>query len=87
MAGGEPLRWRCWAGDYVVFSPLSGHTHLLDILTGQVLTVIMAESPSVAELRSQTSTFLEVENDERLAKTIDGILSRLEEAGLVESAG
>ena len=87
MAGGEPLRWRCWAGDYVVFSPLSGHTHVLDILTGQVLTVIISESPSVAELRTQISTFLEVENDERLAKTIDGILSRLDDAGLVEPAG
>ncbi len=87
MAGSEPLRWRCWAGEYVVFSPLSGHTHLLDILTGQVLTLIMSESPSVAELRSQISIFLEVENDERLAKTIDGILSRLDDAGLVEPAG
>ena len=87
MAGSEPLRWRCWAGDHVVFSPLSGQTHQLDILTGEVLTVIKSESPSVAELRSQMSIFLEVENDERLAKTIDSILSHLEEAGLVEPAG
>ena len=84
VARSGPVRWRCWAGDYVVFNPLSGQTHLLDIVTGHVLKFIMCESSSVGELRSEISTFLEVEDDDHLATTISEILIRLDEAELIE---
>ena len=38
----EGLRWRCWDGDFVVFNPLSGYTHLLDVVTGQILTLLIS---------------------------------------------
>ncbi len=84
IAGGERLQWRYWDGDYVVFNPLSGQTHLLDIVTGKVLMLIMSGSSSATEFRSEISTFLEVDDDNRLSKSISDILSRLEEAGLIE---
>ena len=68
----------------MVFNPLSGQTHLLDIVTGHVLKFIMSESSSVGELRSEISTFLEVEDDDHLATTISEILIRLDEADLIE---
>ena len=86
VAGTQPLRWRCWAGDYVVFNPLSGQTHFLDILAGQMLKLIMSGRPSIGELRSEAARFLEVEQDDRLADTVDELLRRLETVGLIEPA-
>ena len=87
IAGSKPLRWRSWGGDYVAFNPLSGQTHSLDIVTGQVLKIIMSGPSSFDDLRLKISIFLEVNNDNRLAQTISEILSRSEEAGLIEPAG
>ena len=84
VVGDEPLRWRFWDGDYVYFSPFSGQTHFLDIVTGDVLRVIIDGPPDVAELRSMIADFLDVKNDERVAEATDDILSRLENAGLIE---
>jgi PqqD family protein of HPr-rel-A system len=84
VAGNEPLKWRCWAGDYVVFSPLSGQTHFLDIFAGQMLKLIMSCAPSISELRSEAARFLEVEPDDRLTQTVEELLRRLEEVGLIE---
>lgn len=81
---GETLKWRCWAGDYVVFNPMSGHTHFLDIVSGHVLTRLMAGGCPVSAIRSSVSRFLEVPDDDKLAATVDDILRRLEDAGLVE---
>jgi PqqD family protein of HPr-rel-A system len=81
---GERLRWRCWGGDYVVFNPSSGQTHLLDVVTGRILTELTAGSRNLLEMRSDVARFLEVADDERLGSTITDILIRLEEAGLIE---
>jgi PqqD family protein of HPr-rel-A system len=81
---GETLKWRCWGGAYVVFNPLSGHTHFLDIVTGQILTLLIVGSRPVSVIRSSVSRFLEVPDNDELAGTVDDILMRLEDAGLVE---
>jgi PqqD family protein of HPr-rel-A system len=81
---GETLKWRCWEGDYVVFNPLSGHTHFLDIVAGQILTLLMAGNCTASAVRSSVSRFLEVPDDDKLAVTANDILMRLEDAGLVE---
>jgi PqqD family protein of HPr-rel-A system len=80
----EGLRWRCWDGDFVVFNPLSGYTHLLDVVTGQTLSLLISGHSTVAAVRSGVSAFLEVPDDDKLAKAVDDILIRLEDTGLVE---
>jgi PqqD family protein of HPr-rel-A system len=80
----EGVRWRCWDGDFVVFNPLSGYTHVVDIVTGQILTLLTSGRTTVAAVRSDVSAFLEVPDDDKLADTVHGILLRLEDAGLVE---
>jgi PqqD family protein of HPr-rel-A system len=82
---GETLKWRCWGGDYVVFNPLSGHTHFLDIVAGRILTLLIAGSCPASAVCSSVSSFLEVPDDQKLAATVADILRRLEDAGLVES--
>ena len=56
----EPFPLRCWEGDYVVYNSLSGDTHLLDIVSGHVLTRILESPTRASELRSRVAAFLEV---------------------------
>ena len=84
IAAGSPISLRCWDGDYVVFNPLSGCTHSLDIVTGEVLKIIITGPSSVENLCDQIATFLNVNNDAHLTSTVNDTLARLEEIGLIE---
>ena len=82
--GPEPLEWRCWDGDYVVYSPFSGTTQALDILTGEVLKAIMSGQANRADIHAAIAAFLDVDDDAQLAATLRDVLARLEDAGLIE---
>ena len=84
IAPEQNISLRYWDGDSVVFSPLSGQTHILDIASGRVLKRITDQPATVEDIRSELAVFLEVENDAELAKAVEKILSRLEDAGLIE---
>ena len=81
-----PLPLRVWEGEAVVYNPLSGDTHFLDVLTGELLRVIMAGPATVATLRQAAATFLEVTDDERLGGHVGQALAALDELGLIEPA-
>ena len=80
----QPLPMRCWDGDYVVYNPLSGNTHVLDIVVGEVLKTIMAGATNDARLCQHIARFLDVPNDERVSGNLLGILAALDELGLIE---
>lgn len=75
---------RCWGGDYVFFHPLSGDTHILDIVAGEVLTTLLAAPARESALRERIAGLLEVPADERVAQHLRGILGQLDELGLIE---
>lgn len=79
-----PLPHRRWDGDYVVFNPASGSTHILDIVSGEVLASLFAGACETKQLRARIAEFLDVPDDESLAANIDRVLDVLEELGLVE---
>ena len=56
----------------------------LDAVADHVLKFILFESSSVGEIRSEISTFLEAEDDDRLATTICEILIRPDGADQIE---
>lgn len=86
LALGAPLPLRYWDGDYVVYNPLSGHTHVLDIVTGHVLTTIMKAHACGVDLCRQVAEFLEVPNDDAVAEHVARILDVLDGLGLIEPA-
>lgn len=86
VTGGGQLQWRFWQGDYVVFNPLSGNTHLLDIVAGKVLMAVLADQVATDVLSEQISTFLEVEPDAKLLAHVTSVLEKLDELGLIEPA-
>lgn len=81
----RPLPVRYWDGDYVVYNPLSGNTHVLDVLVGEVLKTIIAGSTGERALRAHMASFLEVPDDERVRENLDAILSALDGLGLIEA--
>ena len=84
VSSGNDIAIRYWDGDFVVFNSLSGETHLLDIVSGKVLSRIMEGPASPFEIQSEIADFLDVENQQDLTNAIEEILNRLEDAGLVE---
>jgi len=82
IAGTLPLKY--WNGDYVVYNPLTGSTHVLDIVAGEVLKVIMAAPATSRELCRHVAEFLEISNDLRTADNVDAVLAALDELGLIE---
>ena len=78
------LPLRDWDGDYVVYNPLTGSTHVLDIVTGEVLKAIMAAPATTGELCRHVADFLEIPNDVRTAENVDAVLAALDELGLIE---
>lgn len=74
----------CWEGDYVVYNPLSGNTHFLDIMSGEVLKAILGGCDTLSQLCSHMAEFLDVANDARTEESVREILSALDELGLIE---
>ena len=79
-----PLPMRCWDGDYVVYNPLSGNTHVLDVIAGEVLGAIMPGAIDDRQLRAHVADFLDVPNDESVAGNLEAILTVLDDLGLIE---
>jgi len=83
---GPPLPLRTWDGEVVVYNPLSGDTHLLDVLTSELLRVIIAGPATVAALREAAATLLDVPDDDSLGQHVGQALAALDESGLIEPA-
>jgi PqqD family protein of HPr-rel-A system len=81
-----PLLLHCWDGDYVVYNPLSGNTHILDVVSGEVLQSVVAGHGSRSELCRRTAAFLQVPDDARVAEHVQEILDALDELALIEPA-
>lgn len=86
ICGDADLAWRQWDGDYVVFDPASGNTHLLDIASGEVLMTLLDGPASAERIAARVADLLEVGQDEPLGAAVAGILESLDELGLIEPA-
>lgn len=83
---GPGVKMQRFDGDAVVFNPLSGHTHFVDVVGAELLAALIEHDCSVAALCARAAELLEVEIDERLFEHLRGILSTLDRLSLVEPA-
>ena len=74
----------CWDGDYVVFAPLSGDTHILDITGGEVLQALLTGPETAETIQRKIAALLDLPADATLAAQVDGMLENLDELGLIE---
>ena len=80
------LAWRRWEGELVVFNPLSGATHVLDVASAEVLHALMAGPTGRDDLAGRLATLLEVEAGAEARAATDKILEDLDRLGLAEPA-
>lgn len=85
--GEEPLRFRSWDGDYIVYSPLSGQTHRLDITAGYLIELLIDGPKNTEILYKNLSQYLEEQNNDVFSNSIDMVLENLDELGLIENVG
>lgn len=83
-AGGATLDIRCFEGEFVVYNPLSGHTHYLDVVSGQVLRLVASGVSDAGAIGARIAAFLGVDADDRVAALVDQTLMKLEEVKLIE---
>ena len=84
VASQESLRLRCWDGDYVVYNPLSGQTHFLELLTGQILELVISETPTTDQIYSFVASFLDLNSEELVIEAIDNHLYLMNRVVLIE---
>ncbi len=75
----------CWDGDYVAYNPLSGNTHFLDIVSGEILVALRAGPATAAALSAHLAAFLDVPNDAQMLDNALHVLDVLDQLGLVET--
>lgn len=81
----EPVL-RDWDGECVVYNPLSGSTHILDIIAGVIFRRVVAGESSQRALSRHVAEFLDVPDDPGTAAKVASILLTLDELGLIEPA-
>ncbi len=83
--GDEPLRLRCWDGDYVVYNPFSGHTHQLDIAAGRLVELLIDGPKDSETLYRELSQYLDAQDEDIFRSSVDSVLEVLSELGLIEN--
>lgn len=73
-----------WDGEYVVYAELSGDTHILDVVGGEVLMMLQSGAVETQSIHRRVADLLELPADEMLAARVDSILDRFDRAGLIE---
>jgi PqqD family protein of HPr-rel-A system len=84
IAAALPIPRRNWEGDWVVYNPLSGDTHILDVVAGDVLSVVVESPTGARAICRHIADFLDVPDDENTRANVAEILHRLDELGLIE---
>jgi len=82
---GGQLEWRSWGDDeYLVFDAASGDTHLVNLVTAELLRLLEASALDEQELCVMLAESIQVEDDARLRSSIADLLGYLDRVGLVE---
>ena len=79
------LEWRSWGNQGVVFHVESGDTHLLDLVASEGLRCLQTESLDRSQLCRKLAERLDIEADNQLAHYVDSLITRFDEAGLLET--
>ena len=84
MSGKEPLSWRWWQGNAVVFHPLSGDTQVLDVASAEVVRFMGQSGAQRVDILHRLSVFLELDETEELDRAVTQILGKLDDLGIIE---
>ena len=80
------LAWRQWDGELVVYNPVSGATHVLDIASSEVLRGLIEAPAGRDGLAGRLAALLDVDLNAETLSATDKILEDLDRLGLAEPA-
>jgi PqqD family protein of HPr-rel-A system len=78
------LLWKIWDDEFIVYHPVSGDTHLLDHVSGEILKIIESMPATRPDLASHISIKYGMSLDEKLNEYIGELLVKLRELHLIE---
>ena len=81
--GGIGFLEKNWGDDYLVWSELTGQTHLLDLLSATVLRLLQQAPTAANELAERVAQTLKLDND-NLLTMVEQTLAEFERLGLAE---
>ena len=67
-----------------MYNPLSGHTHSLDVVSGQVLSLVATGVSDPRAICARIAAFLAVDTDDQFVALIGQTLEKLEQVKLIE---
>lgn len=81
---GADLLWRRFQDDFIVYNTGSGNTHLLDLLSGEILQIIETRQPTTTYLRTHIDDARRSQHEGANDAYLDELLERFQRLGLVE---
>ena len=73
-----------WDDDYVIYDELSGDTHLLDGVSGELICALSEKAMSRAALLKHLNELFETPSDLEMENYLDGFIARFQQLGLVD---
>ncbi len=84
MPESRGLLWREWNGDFVVFNPASGDTHLRNTSAGGILRLLEESPATVSDLSHVIARHSDESPGAELENRVMALLTELDELGLIE---
>lgn len=84
ISSGQPLRWRHWDDQWLVYHPASGDTHVLDEASAQAVRRLEASPLDADALAAAVAEAMGVEASDEVRGYIAKLLPQLDVLGLIE---
>lgn len=78
------LLWEHWDGDYLVFNPFSGQTHILNSMAAEALKNLEGQALTTVELAERLSELFAIASNQDLQQHVERLLNEFDELGLTE---
>jgi PqqD family protein of HPr-rel-A system len=83
VSDANPLVWRVWDNQFLVYNTASGQTHHLNFLAGEALRSLEAKAADGRELVRRLADEFEISEDSPPLQMIDRLIRELDELGLI----
>ena len=73
-----------WDDDYVIYDQLSGDTHLLDSVSGELIRALSEGAMSRTELLKKLNELLDAPSEMDMENYLDDFIARFQKLGLLD---
>ena len=78
------IRFIQWDDDYVFYDQLSGDTHLLDGVSGELICALSEKAMSRAALLKKLNALFEAPSESEMESYLDDFIARFQQLGLLD---